>query len=207
MADKGFNVVVASPRARVEAFSQMWLVEKGVLHRDDEVSAQFFTPVAISVSAKEFELLLIQSRFQITAKSGSFAGEACDRARNFLCKAAPSDFPVNGVGLNFIFVLDEEGLVDRSKRLLAPDLSIVEEFGGDGRFGLFAARTLDQFELQLEVRTGRDQQSGRGGIVATFNFHSDATDMEGALRAFTKYQVVADYAESVVQALSKHLGK
>lgn len=94
-------LVPAAPTMRMETFSQLWLVNHGVV---SEQCNGFFTPVAVQCTDEELDVFLVPNRIQLVSKRASLregVPHSVDRMLHFIDAARGALPPMSFAGLNF----------------------------------------------------------------------------------------------------------
>lgn len=171
------NVVLVARELNVGEFTQLWLVEQGIVTRDECGPSSLFTPVAVSVNNPDFDLMVIQQRVQVTVKRDFLnAGPLVERVAGGIAeKSKGTSFHAVGFNLDFVYEPKGRGSAELSRRLcLRDDSPFANEFSDEkSEFGFRAQKPHGKGRLSLDVRPVKNSKTGEEGIQCRFNLHSD----------------------------------
>jgi hypothetical protein len=175
------NAVVAARQFNPSVFSQIWLVQNGILNESDLEDEFAFTPAFAQVGTKEFALLVLPERLQFVPRV-----DEEDRKQLILQKVgriveALPHTPFFAMGMNFTLHLfpEKTDVKDLTRSLFfVKDSSLHREFDtADARFGGYLSKDALGCRLKFEVKPGYGQMEGVDApehfIMMECNFHHD----------------------------------
>lgn len=167
------NFVILPAQLNVAAIQQIWLLDNGILEREDFTGETVFTPVAVSVKSPRIELLILQDRIQLIAPDGPDA----ERTISSVVMGFVSSLPTAqflAAGMNFTYWHDVENIAEVSRSLwLGRDNPWASQYqAADAQFGFYASKDALECRLKADVKPAR-KPDGANGIAFTFNYHKD----------------------------------
>lgn len=170
------NVVVLAESFNLSIFSQLWLVEHGIIRKEEIESGQaFLSPVAVSISAPAFDFLVVPDRIQVAAKRvAPDSGELFCRIIKGITESLP-ETPYKAIGFNFHSVVrasDPNVGLAKTKELYLSSANPLADFytSDDSRFGMYLSTTsIKNTRLRLDIKPSIDELGDFQALH--FNFH------------------------------------
>jgi len=178
------NVVIVATNLNPSIFSQLWLVNNGILSAKDfeENRKAVFTPVAMSVSAQEFEFMVVPERLQISFSRKPEGDEnLLTKTIGKIVELLPHT-PYNAIGFNFGWLLkptNPERFGQVTRELFLPQNSPLSAFFSepDCRYGVYLSKNVRMGRLRLEIKPNILHSSDRTRqeefLRLSFNFNLD----------------------------------
>jgi hypothetical protein len=169
------NSVVIAQNVNATIFSQLWLVEKGLVGRDEFGDGCVFSPGFCQVQTASYSLLVLPDRMQMTIYQNASDPQAT--VRNLLGKIVEflPETPYRAVGLNFNWHLTyPDGSPEHStRRWFFHENAISTAFGSaDCRFGAYYSK--DVFDgVRLRLNASPIVHEGQQLLGLAFNFNRD----------------------------------
>lgn len=170
------NVVLVASGLNVATIQQLWLIDKGILDRDEFGPGSIFTPVAVNIPNARFELLILDPRVQITFKQDFDAAHPfITRIMGGIARNVPSNFTAAGFNFEFLCESAEHDVPELSKRLcLRDDNPLAAEFSDEAaRFGLSLHKPYGAGKLNIQIQPVTAAETGREAMLCKFNLHRD----------------------------------
>lgn len=194
------TAVLVANSFNVPIFTQLWLVENGILEREDFGVENHFSPVAVNVSREGFNFLVVPERVQVRLHSDiEKAHDAYSRIIGGIAKVLPHT-PFSGFGLNIDMVIhleNQEQFVNKLRDLFAPTFGRLGDVlsNGDERFGSYLSQNVHGSRMKLDMKPVI--QSGSEGLLLSFNFHREASDSSDILDHLSNYTKFYGYANEI----------
>jgi hypothetical protein len=184
IVERSSDVVVVASDVRVGAFSQLWLVESGVMPREMEAGS-IFTPMVVNASSDLLQITVVPNRVQIASRKEAGISALPATAIRLLNSVDPGALSMIAAGINFRFVLsdnDPAANLAKTRKLLNPLPSLEPFFGGTNpRFGALAVKTDGRLITQLDVKPAKSVPAGTEVVMVSLNFHVDTQSRDEAV--------------------------
>ena len=210
----GFTAVIAAGNLNPTIFTQVWLVKQEIIEESDLNNlSTLFTPLAVTAGCKDFTLMVVPERIQITFSNveDKVANhqKILKRTLGRIVSELPHT-PYQAVGFNMGWLLVPINPKDvnsiEQKYFLSKDNPIAKYFREKNcHFGCYLSKNLKIGRLKLDIKPVTLSQ-GSQAIQLAFNFHLDVQGEERAqqISSFLNNWNLA-YAEA--SKLVKSLGK
>jgi hypothetical protein len=212
-------VLIPSQQANPGQFSQVWLVENGVISSNtSQMLGNVFLPVMTNVVTEHFDLFVAPNRVQFALKGDptNWPNVIRHSINNFVDNAG---LAFNGAGINFISVLaapegrDIHGAA-RALFLLQANPLTSRFSTADSSAGLFVTKPIEGGRLQVEIKPALpglpvplipQQQIATDAMWLVTNYHFDIVKREQVARTLSHFdeflQEAVDSAKSRDSAL------
>ena len=170
------NAVLVASGLNVTALQQLWLLDKGILERDEFGPGAIFTPVAVNVPNARFELLILDQRVQITFKQSFEAAHPfIERIIGGIVHNVSSTFTAAGFNFEILCEPAERNVPQLSRMLcLRDDNPLAAEFADDAaRFGLTLYKPYGAAKLTIQIQPVTTVETGHEAMLCKFNVHRD----------------------------------
>ena len=186
------NVVIAGTNFNPSVFSQLWLLQNGIVNEDEFDTGSAFTDFVVQVQTKRFALLALPQQITLTPRDPVGAGTlVCDRLQRII-RLLPHT-PFAAVGMNFVWASKPVASLATSRQLFAGASPLYEQFSSaDARFGAYMSKDLGTTRLRLDARPIHTKPPLER--VETFQF---AFNIERDLQA------ASDKVAAIVEVLSQ----
>jgi hypothetical protein len=187
--ERSCDIVIAANDVRVGAFTQLWLVESGILPREINAGA-VFTPLVVNAGTATIQLTIVPNRIQLASRDEAATEELRTVSQRLIEKSDPGLLTLVAVGVNFRYVLGEKdgsAFAARTRRLLANVDSLEPFFSGhDARFGVFAIKTDGKLRTQLEIRTASRDNDGTEVVAVSINAQIETNSKDEVIAVLLK---------------------
>lgn len=205
----GSAVVIAAQQLNPTIFTQNWLIERGILGRDELMEGSLFSDFVVQVRSRTFQMLVLPEQLQFVPsvplqEQQQFLLEKVGAIVNLLPQT-----PFKAVGLNFAWhLIPTDGDIARLSRELffVPDRPISRFFDApDSHFGAYFSKSVPPFRMKLDIKptivTLQDRQERR--MLFSFNFHADLDQraVQQITDALGCWNEVVQQTERVVDAV------
>lgn len=202
--------VLVAKELNADLFSQLWLLENGILLRDEIASNSMFTPVAVSVTTTHFDFTFLQNKLQVSVRSDfEKSGELFRRISGGVLNALPSQ-PWVAAGLNLNFTLegeDGEAFSASVREMVLSDKNpVASEFSDENvRCGFYVSKDYQGARLKLDTKP--IVEAGQDKLYLNFNFHKNVTSSREASAFLENWESFYHYAASIIDSFDSELRK
>ena len=169
------NAVVTAKHFNPSLLRDFWLVDNGVLSRDDFMPGCVHTDAFVSIIARPFSLLVAPDRLQFEPSGSAehHQSTVVDKLGKIV-RTLPHT-PFTALGLNFTWYLQipEEATVEEVTRAMfsAPDqIPLQRQFlEPNAKFGIYCSKDALGFRLRLDIKPIEIDTNDT--IQFAFNFH------------------------------------
>ena len=173
------NVVIVAHQFNPSVVNQLWLVDNGIVARDEFLEGCVFSDMVVNVNAKDFSLFVSPEQLQFVPKlpHGAEVNVVQEILGKFV-KAVPHT-PFSGLGLNFVWIASEDDIVALTRRLFfRSGEPLYQAFdSADARFGAYMSRDFRGGRMKLDIKpvTLKLLETGQSvdRLQFAFNFHFD----------------------------------
>lgn len=200
--------VIVGRDFNISTFEQFWLIEKGIVFKEELAPGSFYTPVAVNVPARDFSLLIVPERIQLFIKPEcSTSDEILERVLGGLAGNL-AESQILAVGLNFQFIIgasNTELFIKNTRKLfMCLDNPLSNEFDKeDSRFGGYLSKDIFSGRLRVDIKPVR--REGQEFLRLDANLHKDFTTVEELSKILGKWPEVRDYISEMATHLSSAL--
>lgn len=179
------SIIVTANTFNPSIFSQVWLLNQGIVKEDDFAGDSISTAQATQHQLKNMQLVVIPPRLQISFPPDhtDTSKQACDIISKIVERLPHT--PFDAAGLNFehvVSVLDSGQQEAVCRQLFLVENTPLSRFFSDGepRYGAYYSRRFEGMRMRLEIKpitpTGSlgDNERLRFG----YNFHMDVSSEE-----------------------------
>ena len=203
----GENIAVAK-------FDQRWFLQHEIW-QEGETEAGFFTPFVVQQATKEFTILLMENRLQVSSiisGAGDPFSVLSKTTNALLNSSSDAMLPVVAIGVNFAFIVSNEEQKDFgtwNKSILPTDSPILAVFtGSDARLEIFAKQRVANAVATAEIRpVARTDSPSQEGYHVKLNFHRDCRSRTEALESVAAIQDYRKFADSCIAAVQNTVDK
>lgn len=204
--DRSANVVlIPSQQVDPSAFNQVWLLDNGIVRREDFSSGSTFLPVLSNVVTPGYDLLIMQNRIQFSIKTALPEGLLLlqDVFLRFLEAAA---LAVSSVGVNFNFIIaapEGRDLLVETKRVFLHGNNLFSGLLENARtgVGVFMTQPMEGGNFQLDIKPGRPANPAPGTptdvLVCAYNYHFEVASRDLVARVLQSASSKAGDAEAL----------
>jgi hypothetical protein len=202
------NAVLLANQVNVSIFQQVWLIEHGIVLKEEFTKDFFFTPVAVSVPTQRFDFLVAPDRVQIGIKDVEGAVAILGRTLGTITAKLPHT-PYTALGFNFNYSFDSTSPLVSARFLrnfvLRADNPLAPEFATeDARFGMFASKNFREFRLSLDIKPVASEQGE--SLAVNLNFHRSLTALvntaEIVQQSVGLWRECFSYSEDLLQQIT-----
>ena len=173
------NAVIVAHQFNPSVVNQLWLVDNGIVARDEFQEGCVFSDMVVNVNAKDFSLFVSPEQLQFAPKVAEGVEDSVvQNSLGRFVRAVPHT-PFAGLGLNFVWGVSDEDIVTLSRKLFfRPDEPLYKAFDSDNaRFGSYMSKDFSGGRLKLDIKpiTLKLIETGESieRIQFAFNFHFD----------------------------------
>ncbi|MBL8695033.1 MAG: hypothetical protein JNJ88_13145 [Planctomycetes bacterium] len=169
---RGAALIVVARNLNPSIFSQIWLVDEGLVDHGCAFDTPSVTAQEMSQhSFQELQFLALPDRFQITFTSvDDKTGTRATTLASKIVEKLPHT-PFRAIGINFEYVIRSTSEFERSL-IRWPAESVAAPFSSStARLGVIAVGSVKEAKLTLEMRPG--EEAGEKTALIKFNFHFD----------------------------------
>jgi hypothetical protein len=175
----GSAVVLAAQQFNPTIFTQIWLVDQGILAKDDFLEGSLFSDFVVQVRSKIFQMLVIPEQLQFVPSVIPEQQQSLLQDKLATIVKLLPQTPYKALGLNFAWHLaPADGNMERLCRELffVPDRPLYKLFDAqDSHYGAYLSMNFPPFRLKLDIKPtviiAKDKQERR--LLFSFNFHAD----------------------------------
>lgn len=209
-------VVLLADTYNVSIFNQIWLVESGILTKDEILNGQTLqSPVAVNVVCDDFELLIVSDRAQLTFhKKFQEMGEIVKRIFKGITANLPHT-PFMAIGINLDYQIEAQGNANFNRRIksifLTEQNPLAKHFqADDARFGLYLSQDVEPgVRLRLDIKP-IPTENGNDAESIKFNFHKElrgsADKVIEVNKMLDRWAAYLESANSLTNELKLYLG-
>jgi hypothetical protein len=196
--------VLVAKSLNVSIFQQVWLLENGILSKEETAGNALFSPVSVNIPGAKFDFLVVPDRVQVVVKSDfESAGAIFDRTIGNVAKVLPHT-PYTGLGLNFNYLVEpssQESFFSASRKLVLSERNpLANEFStSDARFGLYVSKNILSARLKLDIKPIK--KGVIEALLMNFNFHHDVSNAKHVIDALDNWLEFFRYSSSLAQLL------
>ena len=175
------NIVVVANQFNPSVINQLWLVDFGIVHREEFLPGCVFTDMMVNVLSEKFSLLVVPEQLQFVPLVESCDQQSLIESRlGGIIRTIPHT-PYAACGMNFTWFVEPDDLPDFARKLFFVDRSpIHRQFDTvDSRFGGYMSKSVLGGRLKLDVKPLTTKQSDGSAMELMqfgFNFHYEVTD-------------------------------
>jgi hypothetical protein len=172
------NIVIVAKNLNPSIFSQLWLVEEGIIGKDEFGENCVFAPMVTQVFAPGFQLHVLPERLQVMFIDESL--EKPDPVIGKVIKIAQKlpHIPYVAIGANFLWFAAPESPTDpvefMRKVFVKPEMPLYRRFSSeDARFGTYMSKDIFGARMKLDIKPHREEKNGNVDeyLRFSFNFH------------------------------------
>jgi hypothetical protein len=176
------NVVIVAYHFNPTITDQLWLTEHAIVNRDEPAGPYVFTDMLVQVPTKDFHLLIVPDRCQLTPSPQiENAQQLIVERLGRLVELLPHT-PYRAVGLNFNWHFSRENDdIERfaRARFFVPGSPLHELFSVEGsRFGGYMSKGFHNGRLKLDIKPAQitTEEARQEVMQFAFNFNLELTD-------------------------------
>lgn len=194
------GAVLVAKSLNISIFQQVWLIEHGVINKDEFSENTFFSPMAVNVPTPTFDFLVVPDRIQVTMKSNfDNAGELFTRTIGKIVATLPHT-PLTALGLNFNYILsleDHQKFESACRKIILCDTNpLSAEFDSeDSRFGVYASKDCFDGRLKLDIKPIKKES--QESLLLNFNFHHETPKPDNVTNALGGWPDKYNYAQKI----------
>lgn len=207
------NVVVTANNFNITLVTQLWLVDHGIVLRDEFIGPQVFTPALVQVTTPQFQFLAIQNQIQFTLTGEEEQKQQLidDRLGQFVSLLPHT--PFTALGINFIwhFKPSEDTTVAAIGRRLffRNDTPFAKAFDSpDAKFGAYYSKDALGFRLKLStapVDMRRDDRPTEEVIQFSFNYHLESKNAAEIREALKRWHDAKQHSMALINEIEAGL--
>ena len=203
------NIVIVAKNLNPSIFSQLWLVEEGIVGKGEFGDNCVFTPLFTQIFTPTFQLHVLPERLQIVLIDKSLEEPTPIMEKISMLVQKLPHTPYIAIGANFLWFVAPDEPADpvefMRKLFMRPEIPLYNRFSSeDARFGAYMSRNVFGVRLQLDIKPHREEKSGSVEEYLRFNFnyhldlaHGDqVTQILGFLDNWSKMKQEADETAS-----------
>ncbi len=182
------NLVVVANSFNPSIFSSRWLEKQGVIKSDEVVEPEMLTPVAAKITTKEYGLLVVPERLQLTFNKDVKTKKST--IDNVVMKIINElkHTPFSAAGFNYIFEYwpsDSGKFIELNQKLLSNYNPIANSVGKGAktRYGFSCIEKVNGFEMRLDVKP--HVKSKKEFLLFNFNFNRMLHDGDSKVQELT----------------------
>jgi len=204
------NAVLIANQVNLSIFTQLWLVENNVIHKDEFTQEAFFTPMAVNIKTPKFAFLVIPDRIQVSIDGGPEGSlDILKRTLGKVSELLPHT-PYQALGFNYVYTvqLPPQGSLEKSSQTLFMKLEglFKDEFSSsDARFGIYLSKTVSGARLRLEIKPATENKSGAEVLIAAFNFQRDLKSPGDISAMIDSWETHLHSSDKLANALNSRL--
>jgi hypothetical protein len=182
------NAIVAAHQFNPSVVSQLWLVDHGIMLREELEAGKgsVFSDMMVSVASQKFTMLVTPDQVQFSPTQPPPNEDAIVESRLGLLVRTLPHTPFTACGLNFTWLLEDDEVVSVAKRLFfVPNSPVHRAFDVENsRFGGYMSKPALGGRLKLDVkpltlRLPNGDATER--LQFAFNFHLDVPQTSDAV--------------------------
>lgn len=206
----GLSVVIAARQFNPSVFSQLWLIDNGILQPDGFLPGCLYSEHVVNVAASDFSLVVLPPQLQLVPNCGN-EQRLIERVAGGIVRALPHT-PYQGVGLNFQWLVwsDERPTNTAARQLFfSNDRRIYRFFvPDDASFGAYLSKDVLGCRLKLDIKPTTIEQGGekKDRILFMFNFHLDVP-AQGGVVAIEQHLQIWDAAKAMATEIVHDVGE
>lgn len=173
------NAVIVAHQFNPSVVNQLWLVDNGIVSREEFQEGCVFSDMVVNVNARDFSLFVSPEQLQFVPKvSEETEGALLQRILGKFVQSVPHT-PFAGLGINFVWIVSDEDVVGLSRKLFfRQDAPLYTSFDSkDARFGAYMSKDFNGGRLKLDIKPVTVKVLETGVSVErlqfAFNFHFD----------------------------------
>ena len=171
------NIVIVAKNLNPSIFSQLWLVEEGIVGKDDFIRENcVFAPMVTQVLTPGFQLHVLPERLQVIFIDESLEepNPVIEKIINLVQKLPHT--PYVAIGANFLWFVAPESPTDpvefMRKVFVKPEMPLYERFSSeDARFGTYMSKDVFGVRMKLDIKPHREEKKGNVDEYLRFNFN------------------------------------
>lgn len=212
------NAVVAAHQFNPSVVSQLWLVDNGIVLREEFEAGKgsVFSDMMVNVASEKLTMLVTpdQVQFSPTQLPPNEDGIVENRLGLFV-RTLPHT-PFTACGINFTWLLEDEDVVQVAKRLFfVPESPLHHAFDVENsRFGSYMSKPALGGRLKLDIkpltlRMPNGESTER--LQFAFNFHLDVPQANAGVEAIVghlaNWNIAFEMTREIMQALESMVAK
>ena len=200
------NAVIVAHQFNPSVVNQLWLVDNGIVARDEFQESCVFSDMVVNVNAKDFSLFVSPEQLQFVPKVDD--GAAGELIKNVLGKFVQSvpHTPFAGLGLNFVWIVSDDDIPGLSRRVFyRPEEKLFQAFDtSNSRFGAYMSRDFNGGRLKLDIKpvTMKLRATGESVERLQFAFNFDFGIAAGSGRADQICKFLMNWDEAAAESKS-----
>jgi hypothetical protein len=212
------NAVVAAHQFNPSVVSQLWLVDNGIVLREEFEAGKgsVFSDMMVNVASEKLTMLVTPDQVQFSPTQPPPNEDEIVASRLGLLVRTLPHTPFTACGLNFAWLLDDQDVVEVAKRLFfVPDSPVHRAFDVENsRFGGYMSRPAFGGRLKLDIkpltlRTPNGESEER--LQFAFNFHVDvpqaSSGAEAVVAHLANWNHAFEMTREIMQVLESEVVK
>jgi hypothetical protein len=174
------SAVIVAQHFNPSVASQIWLVDQGLVSKEEFEPGCLFTDNVVQVCSRRFNLLVMADQVQLVPRvSESDQGQLIAKTLNLLVKTLPHT-PFRALGLNFVWhLVPDDGNVQALTRRLfyVENRPLYREFDvKDAHYGAYLSKDQFGFRLRLDAKpltVNQQVTAPEIRLQVLFNYHAE----------------------------------
>ena len=201
------NTVLVAQSLNPSIFSQLWLVQNGIVTQEDFEDDCVFSPLVVRVLTKSFELLVVPERLKLGFRRPNANHQAL--LNDVLLKIVTTlpHTPYKAMGMNMtwhIWPASQERFGATLRSLFAvPEVPLGQFFCEENsRFGVYLSKDFFGMRLKLDIKPVKASRRDvvREGVRFSFNFQKDI-EQQRAVETLSELVPLWDQAKERAKAM------
>ena len=203
------TAVLAGNKFNPSIFQQLWVLENGILERDEFGTDSLYTPAAVNIINANFELLVIPERVQLVTRTAfEHMPEYLLRVIGSILDRLPHT-PLRALGFNFEFLVEPHSQDQYAKTLrhlfVCEANPLAKEFlAEDSRFGMYLSK--EMFDSRLRLNVTPISLNGKELLKLSFNVERNISRPEAAKELLPRWPEVFEYVNRITQLVDETMG-
>jgi hypothetical protein len=212
------NAVVAAHQFNPSVVSQLWLVDHGIVLREEFEAGKgsVFSDMMVNVASEKLTMLVTPGQVQFSPTQPPPNEDGIVENRLGLLVRTLPHTPFSACGLNFTWLLEDDDVVQVAKRLFfIPDSPLHHAFDVENsRFGSYMSKPALGGRLKLDIkpfslRIPNGESTER--LQFAFNFHVDvpqaSSGVEAVVAHLANWNQAYEMTREIMQVLESEVVK
>lgn len=204
------NIVVVAQNLNPSIFTVLWLVEEGIIQREDVTGKHIFTQVGTSIPTPNFKLDVLPERLQIAFTDISLENpeSVIDAVWKIICKLPHTPYTAIGTNISWMVAPDDQDEFSEFMRNLfvKPELPLYKRFTEDNaRFGGYLSKDFlgTRMKVDIKPRSEKDAEKATESLFFTFNYHlglEHGKHMESVKEFLDNWNAMRNESKSIISS-------
>jgi hypothetical protein len=207
------NVIVTASNFNVTLISQVWLIDNGIVRRDEFSDAMIFTPAIVQFQTPHFDFLAIPTQLQFEPKGTDEEKQKIivERLGKFVQTLPHTPYTAMGVNFTWHYKPAPPKTVAQVSRsaFFKSDAKFAKFFSShDAKFGAYYSKDELGFRLRLNIGPidiPRPDEAPEEAIQLAFNYHLDANREEDIRSAMERWSRAKQHSTELANEIEKSL--